>query len=297
MNKQLVKPEKPARLQIIACGALARELLVLIDQLPNGAVALTCLPASWHNHPEKIVPGLKQKIAAAHRSGMDISVAYGDCGPGGALDHLLDAEKDGEYSEVIEINLNDIKEPILACPNDPDDVRLLSSVAKTSIDEVFIGSCMTNIGHFRAAAQLLKDKSELNTVLWVVPPTRMDEKQLRAEGIYETFERLTDRTEVPGCSLCMGNQARVEEGASVVSTSTRNFPNRLGDNSNVFLASAEVAAISAKLGYIPTSEEYLSLMKDIEPLSGEIYQYLNFDQIADYQESSSNVPLEMILQS
>ena len=210
---------------------------------------------------------------------------------------LLEADKDCEYAEVIEINLNEIKEPILACPNDPDDVRLLSSVAKTSIDEVFIGSCMTNIGHFRAAAQLLKDKSELNTVLWVVPPTRMDEKQLRAEGIYETFERLTDRTEVPGCSLCMGNQARVEEGASVVSTSTRNFPNRLGDNSNVFLASAEVAAISAKLGYIPTPEEYLSLMKDIEPLSGEIYQYLNFDQIADYQECSSNVPLEMILQS
>ena len=210
---------------------------------------------------------------------------------------LLEADKDCEYAEVVEIDLNEIKEPILACPNDPDDVRLLSSVAKTSIDEVFIGSCMTNIGHFRAAAQLLKDKSELNTVLWVVPPTRMDEKQLRAEGIYEIFERLTDRTEVPGCSLCMGNQARVEEGASVVSTSTRNFPNRLGDNSDVFLASAEVAAISAKLGYIPTPEEYLSLMKDIEPLSGEIYQYLNFDQIADYQESSSNVPLEMILQS
>ena len=210
---------------------------------------------------------------------------------------LLEADEDCEYAEVIEINLEEIKEPILACPNDPDDVRLLSSVAKTSIDEVFIGSCMTNIGHFRAAAQLLKDKSELNTVLWVVPPTRMDEKQLRAEGIYETFERLTDRTEVPGCSLCMGNQARVEEGASVVSTSTRNFPNRLGDNSDVFLASAEVAAISAKLGYIPTPEEYLSLMKDIEPLSGEIYQYLNFDQIADYQESSSNVALEVILQS
>ena len=210
---------------------------------------------------------------------------------------LLEADEDCEYAEVIEIDLAEIKEPILACPNDPDDVRLLSSVAKTSIDEVFIVSCMTNIGHFRAAAQLLKDKSELNTVLWVVPPTRMDEKQLRAEGIYETFERLTDRTEVPGCSLCMGNQARVEEGASVVSTSTRNFPNRLGDNSDVFLASAEVAAISAKLGYIPTPEEYLLLMKDIEPLSGEIYQYLNFDQIADYQESSSNVSLEVILQS
>ena len=210
---------------------------------------------------------------------------------------LLKADKDCEYTEVIEINLDEIKEPILACPNDPDDVRLLSSVANTKIDEVFIGSCMTNIGHFRAAAQLLKDKTELNTVLWIVPPTRMDEKQLRAEGIYETFERLTDRTEMPGCSLCMGNQARVEEGASVVSTSTRNFPNRLGDNSDVFLASAEVAAISAKLGYIPSPEEYLALMRDIEPMSGEIYQYLNFNKIADYQDSAANVPLETILQS
>ena len=208
---------------------------------------------------------------------------------------LLKADKDCEYAEVIEINLDEIKEPICA-PNDPDDARILSSVAGQKIDEVFIGSCMTNIGHFRAAGHLLK-KYNGTKVLWVVPPTRMDEKQLRAEGIYETFERLTDRTEVPGCSLCMGNQARVEEGASVVSTSTRNFPNRLGDNSNVFLASAEVAAISAKLGYIPTPEEYLSLMKDIEPMSGEIYQYLNFDKIADYQKSASKVPLENILQS
>lgn len=211
--------------------------------------------------------------------------------------NLLKADNDCEYAEIIEINLDEIKEPILACPNDPDDVKLLSDVAKTAIDEVFIGSCMTNIGHFRAAAQLLKDKTELNTVLWVVPPTRMDEKQLRAEGIYETFERLTEHTEVPGCSLCMGNQARVKEGASVVSTSTRNFPNRLGDNANVFLASAEVAAISAKLGYIPSIEEYLSLMGDIEPMSGEIYQYLNFNQIADYQEAAANVPLETILQN
>jgi aconitate hydratase 2/2-methylisocitrate dehydratase len=211
--------------------------------------------------------------------------------------NLLKADNDCEYAEIIEINLDEIKEPILACPNDPDDVKLLSDVSKTAIDEVFIGSCMTNIGHFRAAAQLLKDKTELNTVLWVVPPTRMDEKQLRAEGIYETFERLTEHTEIPGCSLCMGNQARVKEGASVVSTSTRNFPNRLGDNANVFLASAEVAAISAKLGYIPSIEEYLSLMRDIEPMSGEIYQYLNFDQIADYQEAAANVPLETILQN
>jgi aconitate hydratase 2/2-methylisocitrate dehydratase len=209
---------------------------------------------------------------------------------------LLKADKDCEYAEVIEINLDEIKEPILACPNDPDDVRLLSEVANTAIDEVFIGSCMTNIGHFRAAAQLLKDKTELSTVLWIAPPTRMDEKQLRAEGVFETFERLTERTEVPGCSLCMGNQARVNEGASVVSTSTRNFPNRLGDNTNVFLASAEVAAISAKLGYIPSTQEYLSLMKDIEPMKGEIYQYLNFNQIADYQEAALNVPIETILQ-
>jgi aconitate hydratase 2/2-methylisocitrate dehydratase len=209
---------------------------------------------------------------------------------------LLKADKDCEYAEVIEIDLDEIKEPILACPNDPDDVKLLSEVANTAIDEVFIGSCMTNIGHFRAAAQLLKDKTELSTVLWIVPPTRMDEKQLRAEGIYETFERLTERTEIPGCSLCMGNQARVNEGASVVSTSTRNFPNRLGDDANVFLASAEIAAISAKLGYIPSTEEYLSLMKDIEPMEGEIYQYLNFSQIADYQEAALNVPIETILQ-
>ncbi len=209
---------------------------------------------------------------------------------------LLKADKDCEYAEVIEINLDEIKEPILACPNDPDDVKLLSEVANTAIDEVFIGSCMTNIGHFRAAAQLLKDKTELSTVLWIAPPTRMDEKQLRAEGVFETFERLTERTEVPGCSLCMGNQARVNEGASVVSTSTRNFPNRLGDNTNVFLASAEVAAISAKLGYIPSTKEYLSLMKDIEPMKGEIYQYLNFNQIADYQEAALNVPIETILQ-
>jgi len=211
--------------------------------------------------------------------------------------NLLKADNDCEYAEIIEINLDEIKEPILACPNDPDDVKLLSDVSKTAIDEVFIGSCMTNIGHFRAAAQLLKDQTKLNTVLWVVPPTRMDEKQLRAEGIYETFEKLTEHTEIPGCSLCMGNQARVKEGASVVSTSTRNFPNRLGDNANVFLASAEVAAISAKLGYIPSIEEYLSLMGDIEPMSGEIYQYLNFDQIADYQEAAANVPLETILQN
>ena len=210
---------------------------------------------------------------------------------------LLTADKDCEYFEVIEIDLNEIKEPIVACPNDPDDVKLLSEVANTPIDEVFIGSCMTNIGHFRAAAQLLKDKDELAIELWIAPPTRMDEKQLRAEGVYETFERLTEHTEIPGCSLCMGNQARVKDNCTVVSTSTRNFPNRLGDGANVYLSSAEVAAISAKLGYLPSVEEYLALMKDIEPLEGDIYQYLNFDQLADYQASMANVPIETILAS
>jgi len=210
---------------------------------------------------------------------------------------LLEADKDCEYFEVLEINLNEIKEPIVACPNDPDDVKLLSEVANTPIDEVFIGSCMTNIGHFRAAAQLLKDKDELTTELWIAPPTRMDEKQLRAEGVYETFERLTEHTEIPGCSLCMGNQARVKNDSTVVSTSTRNFPNRLGDGANVYLSSAEVAAISAKLGYLPTVDEYLSLMKDIEPLKGDIYQYLNFDQLSDYQDTVAQVPLENILAS
>ena len=197
---------------------------------------------------------------------------------------LLEADKDCEYSEVIEINLNDIKEPILACPNDPDDVRLLSSVAKTSIDEVFIGSCMTNIGHFRAAAQLLKDKSELNTVLWVVPPTRMDEKQLKEEGAYNTFRNAGARTEIPGCSLCMGNQARVNDNANVFSTSTRNFDNRMGKDAQVYLGSAELAAFCSLLGYIPTKKEYLSLMADkINPFSGDIYKYLNFDQMQDYK--------------
>jgi aconitate hydratase 2/2-methylisocitrate dehydratase len=210
---------------------------------------------------------------------------------------LMKADNDADYAEVIEINMSDIKEPILACPNDPDDVKTLSDVANTKIDEVFIGSCMTNIGHFRAAAQLLENKTELNTELWIAPPTRMDEKQLKKEGVYDTFTAITDHTEMPGCSLCMGNQARVKTNATVVSTSTRNFPNRLGDEANVYLSSAEVAAISAKLGYIPTAQEYLSEMKDIEPMEAQIYQYLNFDQIGEYEDQATTVPLENILNS
>ncbi len=208
---------------------------------------------------------------------------------------LLAADDNAEYATIIEINLDDIKEPILACPNDPDDVKLLSEVANTKIDEVFIGSCMTNIGHFRAAAQLLKDQSELPTELWVAPPTRMDEAQLKKEGIYQTFESITQHTETPGCSLCMGNQARVKDNATVVSTSTRNFPNRLGDDADVYLSSAEVAAITAKLGRIPTVEEYLSAMQAIESTSDDIYQYLNFDQISQYQKSVRHIALNTIL--
>ncbi len=210
---------------------------------------------------------------------------------------LMKADDDADYAEVIEINMSDIKEPILACPNDPDDVKTLSDVANTKIDEVFIGSCMTNIGHFRAAAQLLKDKSELNTELWIAPPTRMDEKQLKQEGVYDTFSALTEHTEMPGCSLCMGNQARVKTSATVVSTSTRNFPNRLGDETNVYLSSAEVAAVSAKLGHIPTAQEYLSEMTGIKPMEAQIYQYLNFDQINEYEDQAVTIPVENILES
>ena len=207
---------------------------------------------------------------------------------------LMKADADAEYAAVIEINLDEIKEPILACPNDPDDVKLLSEVASTKIDEVFIGSCMTNIGHFRAAAQLLKDKSNLSTELWIAPPTRMDEAQLKQEGTYEAFNKITNHTEIPGCSLCMGNQARVQTGATVVSTSTRNFPNRLGDNTNVYLSSAEVASISAKLGHIPTVDEYQMAMSEIKPIEGDIYKYLNFDQIQSYLKASEGISLENI---
>ncbi len=210
---------------------------------------------------------------------------------------LLEADNNCEYAAVIDINLDKIKEPILACPNDPDDVKTLSDVANTKIDEVFVGSCMTNIGHFRAVAQLLKDQSELPTELWIAPPTRMDEAQLKKEGVYTVFENLTKHTEIPGCSLCMGNQARVENNTTVVSTSTRNFPNRLGDNADVYLSSAEVAAITAKLGRIPTANEYLTTMKNIKPMEANIYQYLNFDQISEYQEAIGHIALDTILES
>lgn len=202
---------------------------------------------------------------------------------------LLRADADAEYAAVIEIDLAEIKEPILCAPNDPDDARLLSEVAGTKIDEVFIGSCMTNIGHFRAASLLLKGKTDIPTRLWVVPPTKMDESELIKEGHYSTFGAAGARTEMPGCSLCMGNQARVREGASVVSTSTRNFPNRLGKDANVFLASAELSAIASKLGRLPTVEEYMSDMGVVNSKGAETYRYMNFDKIEEYQKVAETV--------
>ena len=207
---------------------------------------------------------------------------------------LLEADKDAEYAAVLEINLDDITEPLLACPNDPDDIRTLSEVSKTKIDEVFIGSCMTNIGHFRAAGKLLEEAENVPTRLWIVPPTKMDQHQLTEENYYKIFKNSGARTEVPGCSLCMGNQARVEANSTVVSTSTRNFPNRLGDGANVFLASAELAAISAILGYLPTIEEYQKYMEDINTMGPEIYRYLNFHEIASYKIAAENVTLPTV---
>ncbi len=199
---------------------------------------------------------------------------------------LLEADKDAEYAHVIEIDLADIKEPIVCCPNDPDDAKFLSDVSGTKIDEAFIGSCMTNIGHFRAAAKVLGTQRDIPVKLWVAPPTKMDESELIKEGHYATFGSAGARTEMPGCSLCMGNQAQVREGATVVSTSTRNFPNRLGKNTNVFLVSAELAAVCSKLGRIPTVAEYMEAVGVLNKDSENIYKYLNFDQIEEYVENA-----------
>lgn len=201
-----------------------------------------------------------------------------------AKPNLLEADKDAEYAAVIEIDLDQLKEPVLCCPNDPDDAKLLSDVAGTKIDEAFIGSCMTNIGHFRAAAKLLGGQRDIPVKLWVAPPTRMDQQELVKEGHYAAFGTAGARTEMPGCSLCMGNQAQVREGATVVSTSTRNFPNRLGKNTNVFLASAELAAIASRLGKIPTVAEYHEAMGIINKDADSVYRYMNFDRIEEYAQ-------------
>ncbi|MCT4700945.1 bifunctional aconitate hydratase 2/2-methylisocitrate dehydratase [Enterobacteriaceae bacterium H20N1] len=203
---------------------------------------------------------------------------------------LLEADADAEYAAVIDIDLNDIKEPILCAPNDPDDARLLSDVQGEKIDEVFIGSCMTNIGHFRAAGKLLDShQGQLPTRLWVAPPTRMDAAQLTEEGYYSVFGKSGARIEIPGCSLCMGNQARVADGATVVSTSTRNFPNRLGTGANVFLASAELAAVASLLGKLPTPDEYQTFMTQVDKTAVDTYRYLNFDQLSQYTEKADGV--------
>ena len=207
---------------------------------------------------------------------------------------LMAPDADAEYTEIIEIDLNEIKEPLLACPNDPDDVRPLSEVQNTRIDEVFIGSCMTNIGHFRAAASLLGKAASIPTRLWISPPTKMDEHQLREEGIYNIFATVGARTEMPGCSLCMGNQARIAANSTCVSTSTRNFPNRLGDNANVFLASAELAAVASLLGRLPTTAEYLESARGLDTMADDIYRYLNFDQIAAFQKIAGSVNIAAV---
>lgn len=206
---------------------------------------------------------------------------------------LMTADKDAEYAHVIEIDLADIKEPILCAPNDPDDARLLSEVQGTQIDEVFIGSCMTNIGHFRAAGKLLeKFGGQLDTRLWVAPPTKMDRDQLIEEGYYGIFGRAGVRVETPGCSLCMGNQARVKDKATVMSTSTRNFPNRLGNGANVYLSSAELAAVGAILGRIPTMDEYLTYAQQIDATAADTYRYLNFDRMAEYTNKADDVIIQ-----
>ncbi|MEW8525547.1 MAG: bifunctional aconitate hydratase 2/2-methylisocitrate dehydratase, partial [Candidatus Thiodiazotropha endolucinida] len=200
---------------------------------------------------------------------------------------LMRADADAEYAEVIEINMSEIKEPLLACPNDPDDVKPLSEIAGTKIDEVFIGSCMTNIGHFRATAKLLEASGEsIPTRLWLAPPTKMDEQQLMEEGVYNIYASAGARTEMPGCSLCMGNQARIAAGSTAVSTSTRNFPNRLGQGADVFLSSAELAAVAAVMGKLPTVEEYMAYATKIDSMAPEIYKYLNFDKMDEYVVSA-----------
>ena len=210
---------------------------------------------------------------------------------------LMRADADAEYAEIIEINMDEITEPLLACPNDPDDVKPLSAVAGDKIDEVFIGSCMTNIGHFRAAGKLLQAAGDvIPTRLWVAPPTKMDERQLKEEGFYNIYASAGARTELPGCSLCMGNQARVAPGSSVVSTSTRNFPNRLGQGANVYLASAELAAVASVMGRLPSVEEYMSYATQIDSMAPEIYRYLNFDRMDEFTaaaERAKDIPLEM----
>ena len=204
---------------------------------------------------------------------------------------LLKADENADYAEIIEIDMSDIKEPILACPNDPDDVKFLSEVAGEKIDEVFTGSCMTNIGHFRAAGKILEGKSDMPTRLWIAPPTKMDQMVLTEEGYYGVLGRTGARMETPGCSLCMGNQAQIRKGSTAVSTSTRNFPNRLGIDTRVFLASAELASVAALLGRLPTTKEYMDQVESLKTKAGEVYQYMNFDKIKSFSDVADTVTI------
>jgi aconitate hydratase 2/2-methylisocitrate dehydratase len=206
---------------------------------------------------------------------------------------LMSADADAEYAEIIEIDLNEIKEPIVAAPNDPDNIKLLSQVVNDPVQEVFVGSCMTNIGHYRATAKVLEGAGTVNTRLWICPPTRMDEQQLKQEGVYNIFDAANARTEMPGCSLCMGNQARVADATTVFSTSTRNFNNRMGKDARVYLGSAELAAVCALLGRIPSVQEYMDIVANrIHPFADDLYRYLNFDQITGFEDEGRVIALE-----
>ncbi len=204
---------------------------------------------------------------------------------------LLKADADAQYAAVIEIDLADVKEPIVACPNDPDDVKVLSEVAGDKIDEVFIGSCMTNIGHFRAAGKVLEGKSDIPTRLWIAPPTKMDALILTEEGYYSVLGKAGARMEMPGCSLCMGNQAQIRKGSTAMSTSTRNFPNRLGIDTRVYLGSAELAAMCALMGKIPSVAEYMENIQVVNAKAADIYRYMNFDQIPEFVEVAETVEM------
>jgi aconitate hydratase 2 / 2-methylisocitrate dehydratase len=228
---------------------------------------------------------MKNMIARGYQDGRTLLRRIAKMEEWLANPQLMSADGDAEYADILEVNLDEIKEPIVAAPNDPDNIKLMSECAGDNIDEVFIGSCMTNIGHYRAAAKILEGAGKTKVRLWICPPTRMDEEQLRKEGIYDIFDASGARTEMPGCSLCMGNQARVEDGATVFSTSTRNFNNRMGKDARVYLGSAELAAVCALLGKIPTVEEYLEIVeKKISPFAGDLYRYLNFDLIDGFEE-------------
>jgi aconitate hydratase 2/2-methylisocitrate dehydratase len=208
---------------------------------------------------------------------------------------LMSADPDAEYVDTIVVNLNEITEPIVAAPNDPDNVKLMSECAGDVVHEVFIGSCMTNIGHYRAAAKILEGAGTVKGRLWVCPPTRMDEEQLQNEGVYDIFVAAGARTEMPGCSLCMGNQARVEDGVTVFSTSTRNFNNRMGKGAQVYLGSAELAAVCALLGKIPTVEEYNAIVSEkIDPFQQDLYRYLNFNEIEDFENFGRVIPVDQM---